>query len=291
MCCLHYQMENLVSPPPTRTILQNEFLFTYVYLNTVFNCRTLMSNIAFNCGKSTWLKDLSIFSTTSKDLITCTSSSLRSSLRCHSFSFFCNINPLLSLRPARLAPFKQVDIMLKPLLFEVPGVTPDTPFVGRDWLFVRLEEVLRRTGSCEGRGAVIVGNAGSGKTAIIWRLVTLSCHGMRTPQGGPNVPHSPSSSPKCKTHNIVPYGHFVCQSISALTQSSLNSYVLQYAGTFKSMQDTGLEAWTLFGNGLVNRSPGVLSSPPLVCLCWLRLCEGNRLLFINVRECSSCSVW
>ncbi|XP_033478366.2 protein TANC1-like [Epinephelus lanceolatus] len=97
----------------------------------------------------------------------------------------------------RLVPFKQADIMLKPLLFEVPGITADTPFVGRDWLFTRLEEVLRKTSSCEGRGAVIVGNAGSGKTAIIWRLVTLSCHGMRTPQGGPSIPHSPSSSPKC----------------------------------------------------------------------------------------------
>ncbi|KAI3376955.1 hypothetical protein L3Q82_000193 [Scortum barcoo] len=97
----------------------------------------------------------------------------------------------------RLVPFKQADIMLKPLLFEVPGITADTAFVGRDWLFTRLEEVLRKTSSCEGRGAVIVGNAGSGKTAIIWRLVTLSCHGMRTPQGGPSIPHSPSSSPKC----------------------------------------------------------------------------------------------
>uniref|UniRef100_UPI0037E84B24 protein TANC1-like n=1 Tax=Semicossyphus pulcher TaxID=241346 RepID=UPI0037E84B24 len=97
----------------------------------------------------------------------------------------------------RLVPFKQVDIMLKPLLFEVPGITAETPFVGRDWLFTRLEEVLRKTSSCEGRGAVIVGNAGSGKTAIIWRLVTLSCHGMRTPQGGPSIPHSPGSSPKC----------------------------------------------------------------------------------------------
>uniref|UniRef100_UPI003AAA430D protein TANC1-like n=1 Tax=Centroberyx gerrardi TaxID=166262 RepID=UPI003AAA430D len=96
----------------------------------------------------------------------------------------------------RLVPFKQGDIMLKPLLFEVPGITAETPFVGRDWLFVRLDEVLRKTNSCEGRGAVIVGNAGSGKTAIIWRLVTLSCHGMRTLQGGP-VPHSPGSSPKC----------------------------------------------------------------------------------------------
>ncbi|XP_068435470.1 protein TANC1-like isoform X2 [Clinocottus analis] len=97
----------------------------------------------------------------------------------------------------RLVPFKQADIMLKPLLFEVPGVTAETPFVGRDWLFTRLEEVLGKTSSCDGRGAVIVGNAGSGKTAIVWRLVTLSCHGMRTAQGGPSIPHSPSSSPKC----------------------------------------------------------------------------------------------
>ncbi|KAK9542956.1 hypothetical protein VZT92_000774 [Zoarces viviparus] len=97
----------------------------------------------------------------------------------------------------RFVPFKQADIMLKPLLFEVPGITAETPFVGRDWLFTRLEEVLWKTSSCEGRGAVIVGNAGSGKTAVIWRLLTLSCHGMRTPQGGPSIPHSPSSSPKC----------------------------------------------------------------------------------------------
>ncbi|TNN74533.1 Protein TANC1 [Liparis tanakae] len=97
----------------------------------------------------------------------------------------------------RLVPFKQADIMLKPLLFEVPGVTAETPFVGRDWLFTRLEEVLSKTSSCEGRGAVIVGNAGSGKTAVVWRLLALSCQGMRTPQGGPSIPHSPSSSPKC----------------------------------------------------------------------------------------------
>ncbi|XP_029353253.1 protein TANC1-like [Echeneis naucrates] len=98
----------------------------------------------------------------------------------------------------RLVAFRQADIMLKPLLFEVPGITTETPFVGRDWLFARLEEVLKKTSSCEGRGAVVVGNAGSGKTAIIWRLVTLSCHGVRTPQGGPSIHHSPnSSSPKC----------------------------------------------------------------------------------------------
>ncbi|XP_020794664.2 LOW QUALITY PROTEIN: protein TANC1-like [Boleophthalmus pectinirostris] len=97
----------------------------------------------------------------------------------------------------KLALFKQADIMLKPLLFEVPGMTAETPFVGRDWLFVRLEEVLKKSSSCEGRGAVIVGNAGSGKTAIIWQLVNLSCHGHRTPQAVTNMPHSPGASPKC----------------------------------------------------------------------------------------------
>uniref|UniRef100_A0A7N6BVX5 Tetratricopeptide repeat, ankyrin repeat and coiled-coil containing 1a n=1 Tax=Anabas testudineus TaxID=64144 RepID=A0A7N6BVX5_ANATE len=106
------------------------------------------------------------------------------------FIRFYTFISFLSIRAGRLVPFKQADIMLKPLLFEVPGITAETPFVGREWLFTRLEEVLRKTSSCEGRGAVIVGNAGSGKTAIIWRLVTLSCHVMRTPQGGPSIPHN-----------------------------------------------------------------------------------------------------
>uniref|UniRef100_A0AAQ5YQG3 Tetratricopeptide repeat, ankyrin repeat and coiled-coil containing 1a n=1 Tax=Amphiprion ocellaris TaxID=80972 RepID=A0AAQ5YQG3_AMPOC len=124
----------------------------------------------------------------------------------------------------RLVPFKQADIMLKPLLFEVPGITAETPFVGRDWLFTRLEEVLRKTSSCEGRGAVIVGNAGSGKTAIIWRLVTLSCHGMRTPQGGPSIPHSPGSSPKCKTPIFIPSSAicFLCAAPSIPVRTQQN---------------------------------------------------------------------
>uniref|UniRef100_A0A8C5AQB0 Tetratricopeptide repeat, ankyrin repeat and coiled-coil containing 1a n=1 Tax=Gadus morhua TaxID=8049 RepID=A0A8C5AQB0_GADMO len=92
----------------------------------------------------------------------------------------------------RLAPLKQTDIMLKPLLFEVPGVTAETPFVGRDWL----------AASTRAGGAVIVGNAGSGKTAIIWRLVILSCHGGRVPQGG-TMPASPSSSPRGKNQTFL----------------------------------------------------------------------------------------
>ncbi|XP_068178206.1 protein TANC1-like [Antennarius striatus] len=134
---------------------------------------------------STWLEDLSYLENQR-------ASGHRGSVRKHNTAGRLN-----EVSKGRLVPFKQADIMLKPLLFEVPGITIETPFVGRDWLFTRLEEVLRKTSSCEGRGAVIVGNAGSGKTAIIWRLLTLSCHSMRPPHGGPSIPHSPVSSPKC----------------------------------------------------------------------------------------------
>ncbi|XP_062853773.1 protein TANC1 [Trichomycterus rosablanca] len=97
---------------------------------------------------------------------------------------------------ARFTSYKAVDIMLKPLLFEVPNVSMDTVFVGRDWLFQRLEELLSGEGSDvgPGRGAVMVGSVGFGKTAIISRLVALSCHGGRMRQIASN---SPGASPKC----------------------------------------------------------------------------------------------
>ncbi|XP_013374216.1 PREDICTED: protein TANC1 isoform X4 [Chinchilla lanigera] len=94
---------------------------------------------------------------------------------------------------ARFAPYKPQDILLKPLLFEVPSITTDSVFVGRDWLFHQIEENLRNTELPENRGAVVVGNVGFGKTAIISKLVALSCHGSRMRQIASS---SPSSSPK-----------------------------------------------------------------------------------------------
>ena len=85
--------------------------------------------------------------------------------------------------------------MLKPLLFEVPSITTDSVFVGRDWLFQQLEDVLKASESTESHGAVVVGSVGYGKTAIISRLVALSCHGGRMRQIASN---SPSASPKSK---------------------------------------------------------------------------------------------
>ena len=96
---------------------------------------------------------------------------------------------------ARFTPYKPADIMLKPLLFEVPSITTDSVFVGRDWLFQELEDALRGSESPESRGVVVVGSVGFGKTAIISRLVALSCHGGRMRQIASN---SPSASPKSK---------------------------------------------------------------------------------------------
>ncbi|XP_047456241.1 protein TANC1 isoform X2 [Mugil cephalus] len=93
----------------------------------------------------------------------------------------------------RFAPYKPVDIMLKPLLFEVPSITTDSVFVGRDWLFQQLEDVLKAGEATQNHGAVVVGSVGYGKTAIISRLVALSCHGGRMRQIASN---SPSASPK-----------------------------------------------------------------------------------------------
>ncbi|XP_061567038.1 protein TANC2 isoform X2 [Cololabis saira] len=68
---------------------------------------------------------------------------------------------------------------LKPLQFEVPGVSSDWLFTGREWLFQEVDGCLRRDDPLTSRGVVIVGNMGFGKTAIVARLVALSCHGNR----------------------------------------------------------------------------------------------------------------
>ncbi|XP_029996218.1 protein TANC2-like isoform X3 [Sphaeramia orbicularis] len=68
---------------------------------------------------------------------------------------------------------------LKPLHFEIPGLSSDWLFTGREWLFQEVDTCLRSDDPAISRGVVIVGNMGFGKTAIIARLVALSCHGSR----------------------------------------------------------------------------------------------------------------
>ncbi|KAL4630866.1 protein TANC2 isoform X9, partial [Arapaima gigas] len=93
----------------------------------------------------------------------------------------------------RFAPYRAPDISLKPLLFEVPSITMDSVFTGREWLFQEIDAQLSSADSGTNRGVVVVGNIGYGKTAIISRLVALSCHGTRMRQIASDSPHA---SPK-----------------------------------------------------------------------------------------------
>jgi len=74
---------------------------------------------------------------------------------------------------------------LKPLYFEVPVSFPVAQFTGRDWLY---QEVADQLTADRGRGVLIIGGPGSGKTASILSLVERSCFGHRaappTPQTG-----------------------------------------------------------------------------------------------------------
>ncbi|XP_039991527.1 protein TANC2 isoform X3 [Xiphias gladius] len=93
----------------------------------------------------------------------------------------------------RFAPYRPQDIALKPLLFEVPSITMDSVFTGREWLFQEIDAHLNSPNASTNRGVVVVGNIGFGKTAIISRLVALSCHGTRMRQIASD---SPQASPK-----------------------------------------------------------------------------------------------
>ncbi|XP_039769530.1 protein TANC2 isoform X2 [Ornithorhynchus anatinus] len=93
----------------------------------------------------------------------------------------------------RFAPYRPPDISLKPLLFEVPSITTESVFVGRDWVFHEIDAQLQSTNASVNQGVVIVGNIGFGKTAIVSRLVALSCHGTRMRQIASDSPHA---SPK-----------------------------------------------------------------------------------------------
>uniref|UniRef100_A0A3P8VBV1 Tetratricopeptide repeat, ankyrin repeat and coiled-coil containing 2 n=1 Tax=Cynoglossus semilaevis TaxID=244447 RepID=A0A3P8VBV1_CYNSE len=93
----------------------------------------------------------------------------------------------------RFAPYRPQDIALKPLLFEVPSITMDSVFTGREWLFQEIDAHLNSPNISTNQGVVVVGNIGFGKTAIISRLVALSCHGTRMRQIASD---SPQASPK-----------------------------------------------------------------------------------------------
>lgn len=65
---------------------------------------------------------------------------------------------------------------MKPLFFEVPLRDPDPVFVGRQWLFSDVLDHLT-SGLPTSRGVTVVGAPGTGKTALVLKLVEKSCFG------------------------------------------------------------------------------------------------------------------
>ncbi|KAL0269173.1 UNVERIFIED_CONTAM: hypothetical protein PYX00_006985 [Menopon gallinae] len=75
----------------------------------------------------------------------------------------------------RFAAYRNQQLTLKPIFFEVPLQEPDPVFVGRHWLIKEMEEVL----GSNHPGIIIYGQPGTGKTAVILQLVEYSCFGRR----------------------------------------------------------------------------------------------------------------
>uniref|UniRef100_A0A8C1YKA5 Tetratricopeptide repeat, ankyrin repeat and coiled-coil containing 2 n=1 Tax=Cyprinus carpio TaxID=7962 RepID=A0A8C1YKA5_CYPCA len=124
----------------------------------------------------------------------------------------------------RFAPYRLQDIALKPLLFEVPSITMDSVFTGRDWLFQEVDAYLRPAHSSSNRGVVLVGSIGYGKTAIISRLVALSCHGNRmrqiasdSPQASPKRKACYQSTCACFVRPLQVVAYHYCQADNAYT--------------------------------------------------------------------------
>ncbi|XP_068162412.1 protein TANC2 isoform X2 [Antennarius striatus] len=118
---------------------------------------------------------------------------LRTSLRMPRQSTTCGPGRSGQDLRVRFAPYRPQDIALKPLLFEVPSITMDSVFTGREWLFQEIDAYLNSPNASSNRGVAVVGNIGFGKTAIVSRLVALSCHGTRMRQIASD---SPQASPK-----------------------------------------------------------------------------------------------
>ncbi|KFB34853.1 AGAP004244-PA-like protein [Anopheles sinensis] len=76
----------------------------------------------------------------------------------------------------RFAQYRQHQLTLKPLFFEVPTQEPDPLFVGRHWLVRELATAIQSTDS---PGVLLSGNLGTGKTALLLQLVEYSCFGRR----------------------------------------------------------------------------------------------------------------
>uniref|UniRef100_A0A674DHP6 Tetratricopeptide repeat, ankyrin repeat and coiled-coil containing 2 n=1 Tax=Salmo trutta TaxID=8032 RepID=A0A674DHP6_SALTR len=172
----------------------------------------------------------------------------------------------------RFAPYRPPDISLKPLLFEVPSITMDSIFTGRDWLFQEVDAHLNSGKNSTNRGVVVVGNIGYGKTAIISRLVALSCHGTRMRQ---TASDSPQTSPKRRLRYLL------LESVKMTTpnNSSFNKVVAYHYCQADN-------AYTCLVPEFVHNVAALLCrSPQLIAYRELLLREPHLQSILSLRSC------
>ena len=108
----------------------------------------------------------------------------------------------------QFAQFRPAQWFLKPIFHEVPQREAAPLFVGRKWVW---SELAARLGEDSCRGVVVVGGAGSGKTALSLQLVHNSCFGL----GGGGGVREGAEGLSRMAHHLGAY-HF-CQLDNALT--------------------------------------------------------------------------
>lgn len=157
----------------------------------------------------------------------------------------------------RFAPYRPPDISLKPLLFEVPSITTESVFVGRDWVFHEIDAQLQSSNASVNQGVVIVGNIGFGKTAIISRLVALSCHGTRMRQIASDSPHA---SPK-RTYSFLKNSllHWRWSFSDIFILGRIRSYILLFSHLQNLTSTWGLfiQSWEKDCNTLFTSNPHI----------------------------------
>ncbi|XP_065353659.1 protein TANC2 isoform X2 [Cloeon dipterum] len=103
--------------------------------------------------------------------------------------------------------------LLRPLFFEIPQLEPDPPFIGRHWLY---KQLLNGVMTEKGQGFLIIGNQGTGKTAILLQLVEQSCFG----RGQVMHPDDQLNNMRCDemfTLAQMVVGYHFCQADNSIT--------------------------------------------------------------------------
>ncbi|XP_039266848.2 protein TANC2-like isoform X1 [Styela clava] len=160
-----------------------------------------------------------------------------------------NASSTSDMRSIRMGPaYRQSNTGLQSLQFDLPSVvTSEQKFVGREWLFGEITNLLNTANSKINKGVIIYGSEGTGKTAIIHHLETLSYHGNK--KSGYAGSNTTLSKPEHESLHRV-------GSMNASSRSGsprLHRHAINHSN---NSSRTASPALGNSGNGNINNKPG-----------------------------------